>query len=67
MELKQVDASSNERIIDVDILLEPDGVRVKDHIYISTKSFRMFITNQDLTERDVSEEKIRRSQNNINY
>ena len=42
---------------DVDISLEPDGIRVRDHIYTFTQSFTMFIANKDLTERDITDEK----------
>ena len=59
---KLIEIFSNEfKMSHVDITLVPQGIRVGDHIYTSTKGFTTFIITRDVTEGDITreEEKIK--------
>ena len=54
MELKQADESSNKiNSIDLDVSLETKVIIIKHNIFNFSKTFTIFITNKDETERDV--------------
>ena len=68
--LKSVDPISNKiKINDVDVSLVPDGIKLKGKVYDFSKGFSIFITNKDLTERDITgdENKIKQFLRDIAY
>ena len=53
-QLLSVDANSNKfKINGVDVPLVPDGIKLKGKVYDFSKGFALFITNKDVTERDI--------------
>ena len=53
-ELISLDPNSNKfKINGIDVSLLPDGIKRKGKVYDLSKGFLMFITNKDLTERDI--------------
>ena len=53
-QLISVDANSNKfKINDIDVSLVPDGIKMKGKVYDFSKGFVLFITNKDVTERDI--------------
>ena len=53
-ELISVDPNSNKLKINcIDLSLVPDGIKMKGKVYDFSKGFLMFITNKDVTERDI--------------
>ena len=52
--LISVDPNSNKfKIKDVDVSPVPDGIKIKGKVYDFSKGFALFITNKDVTERDI--------------
>ena len=52
LQLISVDASSNKFIIiDIDVSLIPDSIKLKCKVYDFSKGFAVFITSKDVTER----------------
>ena len=69
-ELISVDPNSNKfKINGVDVSLVPDGIKKKGKVYDFSKGFALFITNKDVTERDikVDENKIKQFRRDIGY
>ena len=61
--LKSVDANSNIfKIIDIDVCLVPDGIKMKGKVYDFSKGFAMFITSKNMTERDIKSDEIKLKQ-----
>ena len=57
-ELKSFDPNSNQfKMNDVDVSLVRDGIKKKGSFYGFAKGFLMFITNKDVTERDIKGDK----------
>ena len=55
-----VDPISNKfKINDVDVSLVPDGIKIKGKVYDFSKGFALFITNKDVTERDIKGDEIK--------
>ena len=53
-ELISVDPNSNKfKINGIDESLVPDGIKLKGKVYYFSKGFIMFITNKDITEKDI--------------
>ena len=53
-ELISVDPNSNKfKINGIDVSLVPDGKKIKDSIYNFSRKFTIFITNKDVTEKDI--------------
>ena len=53
-ELISVDPNSNKfKINGVDVSLVPNGIKMKGKVYYFSKGFLMFITNKNVTERDI--------------
>ena len=53
-QLKSIDPNSNKfKINVVDVSLVPDGMKMKGKVYDFAKGFASFITNKDITERDI--------------
>ena len=70
LELKAVDPNSNKFKINVVVVsLVPDGTKIKSRVYDFSKGFTMFVTNKDVTQKDirVEEMKIRLFLSDINY
>ena len=70
LELKSVDPNSNKFIINgVDVSLTPNGIKVKGRVYDFFRGFTLFVTNKDLTEKDIRGEgnKIKLFLSDINY
>ena len=64
------DPNSNTfKINDVDVSLVPDGIKMKGKVYDFSKGFSIFITNKDVTERDIKgdEIKIKQFERDISY
>ena len=54
-ELIAVETNSNAfKINGVDVSLVPDGISLKGKVYDFSKGFAIFITNKDVTERDIN-------------
>ena len=52
LQLISVDANSNKFIIiDIDVSLIPDGIKMKCKVYDFSKGFATFSTSKDVTER----------------
>ena len=51
--LISVPNSNKFKINDVDVSLVPDGIKMKGKVYDSSKGFGLFITNKNVTERDI--------------
>ena len=69
-ELISVDPNSNKfKINGVDVSLVPDGIKMKGKVYDFSKGFAIFITNIDVTERDIKgdESKIKQFLRDIGY
>ena len=67
--LISVDPNSNKfKINDVDVSLVP-GIKMKGKVYDFSKGFSIFITNKDVTERDIKgdENKIKQFLRDIGY
>ena len=59
-QLISVDANSNEfKINDIDVSLVPDVIKMKGKVYDFSKGFALFITNKDVTERDIKGDEIK--------
>ena len=70
LELKSVDLNSNKfKINDVDVYLAPNGIKGKSRVYDFSRGFTLFVTNKDVTEKDIRGEgnKIRLFLSDINY
>ena len=53
-EVISVDPNKNKfKINGVDVSLVPDGKKMKGKVYDFSKGFALFITNKDVTERDI--------------
>ena len=64
-----VDPNSNKiKMNGVDVSLVPDGIKMKGKVYFS-KGFALFITNEDVTERDIKgdENKIKQFLRDFGY
>ena len=69
-ELISVDPNSNKfKINGVDVSLVPDGIKTKGKVYDFSKGFAIFITNKDITERDIKgeENKIKQFLRDLGY
>ena len=69
-QLISVDPNSNKfKINGVDVSLVLDGIKMKGKVYDFFKGFALFITNKDVTERDVKgdENKIKQFLSDIGY
>ena len=69
-QLISVDPNSNKiKINDVDVSLVPDGIQMKRKVYDFSKGFALFITNKDVTKRDIKsdENKIKQFLRDIGY
>ena len=69
-QLISVDPNSNKfKINGVDVSLVPDGIKMKGKVYDFSKGFALFITNKDVTERDIKgdENKIKQFLRDIGY
>ena len=54
LELKSVDPSSNKfKINVVDVSLAPNGIKVNGRVYNFSSGFTLFVTNKDVTEKDI--------------
>ena len=51
--------SNKFKINDVDVSLVPDGIKIKGKVYDFCKGFSIFITNEDVTERDIKGDEIK--------
>ena len=52
--LISVDANSNKfKINGIDVSPVPDGIKMKSKVYDFSKGCLMFISNKDVTERDI--------------
>ena len=59
-QLTSADANSNKvKINDIDVSLVPDGIKMKGKTYDFSKGFALFITNKDVTERDLKGDEIK--------
>ena len=59
-QLISVDPNSNKfKINEVDVSLVPDGIKIKGKVFDFSKSFSIFITNKDVTERDIKGDEIK--------
>ena len=57
-ELISFDANSNKfKINGIDVSLVPDGIKMNGNVYDFSKGFHMFITNKDVTEKDIKGDK----------
>ena len=68
--LISVDPNSNKfKINDVDVSLVPDGIKMKGKVYDFSKGFDLFITNKDVTDREIKgdENKIKQFLRDIGY
>ena len=60
-QLISVDPNSNKfQTIDVDVSLVPDGIKMKGKVYGFSKGFSIFITNKDVTERNIKGDEIKK-------
>ena len=69
-QLLSVDPNSNKfKINGVDVSLVRDGIKMKGKVYDFSKGFAIFITNKDVTERDIKgdENKIKQFLRDIGY
>ena len=69
-QLTSVDANSNKfKINGVDVSLIPDGIKMNGKVYDFSKGFAVFITNKDVSERDIKgdEDKIKQFPRDISY
>ena len=69
-QLISVDPNSNKfKINGLDVSLAPDGIKMKGKVYDFSKGFAIFITNKDVTERDLKgdENKIKLFLRDIGY
>ena len=69
-QLISVDANSNKfKINGVDVSLVPDGIKMKGKVYDFSKGFPIFITNEDVTQRDIKgdKDKIKQFLRDIGY
>ena len=69
-QLISVDPNSNKfKLNGVDVSLVPDGIKMKGKVYDFSKGFALFITNKDVTERDIKgdENKIKQFLRDIGY
>ena len=70
LKLKSVDPNSNKfKINGVDVSLAPNGIKVKGRVYDFSRGFTLFVTNKDVTEKDIRGEgnKIKLFLSDINY
>ena len=70
LELKSVDPNSNKfKINGVDVSPAPNGIKVNGRFYDFSRGFNLFVTNKDVTEKDIRGEgnKIRLFLTDINY
>ena len=70
LELKSVDPNSNKfKINCADVSLAPNGIKVKGRVYDFSRDFTLFVTNKEVTEKDIKGEgnKMRLFLSNINY
>ena len=59
-QLISIDPNSNKfKLNDVDVSLVPDGIKIKGKVYDFSKGFSIFITNKDVTERDIKGDEIK--------
>ena len=59
-QLTSADANSNKfKINDIDVSLVPDGIKMIGKTYDFSKGFALFITNKDVTERDLKGDEIK--------
>ena len=62
-ELLSLDPNSNKfKVSGIDVSLVPDGTKMKGRVYDLSKGFFMFITNKDVTERDIKGDENRKKQ-----
>ena len=69
-QLISVDPNSNKfKINGVDVSLVPDSIKMKGKVYDFSKGFAIFITNKDVTKRDIKgdENKIEQFLRDIGY
>ena len=60
LQLISVDPNSNKfKIYDVEESLVPDCIKIKGKVYDLSKGFFIFITNKDVTERDIKGDEIK--------
>ena len=61
--------SSKFKIKGIDVSLVPDGINMNSKVYNFSKGFDMFITSNDVTERDIKgdENKIKQVLRGISY
>ena len=70
LEIKSIDPNSNKfKINGVDVSLAPNGIKVNGRVYDFSRGFTLFVTNKDVTEKDIRGEgnKIRLFLSDINY
>ena len=70
LELKSSDPNSNKfKINGVDLSLAPNGIKIKSRIYHFSRDFTMFVSNKDVTQKDIrcEENKIRLFLKDINH
>ena len=68
-ELISFDANSNKfKLNCIDVTLVPDGIKMKGSVYDFSKGFHMFITNKDVTEKDIKgDKKVKQFLKDIGY
>ena len=53
-ELISIDPNSNKfKANGIEVSLVPDGIKMKSKVYDFSKGFLMFITNKDVTKREI--------------